>query len=164
MLGHAETRDAVDPRRAVHRREQRSIGAPVNRDVEVRDLGHGERVAGRVVDRDVAVDGGDTQELAVAGRGEDRERVIDAGIAVEDDRSAGDQGRGPAARSQHATWRVRARARACGRRASRCRGHCPSTSCRPSRRRAVARTRLRRCRPASTTRTRVIGEIGEVEP
>ena len=60
-------------------------------DVDARELEHRERVAGGVVDRDVAAHGGDRDQIGVLRRDQHRDCVVEAGIAVEHDRRAGHQ-------------------------------------------------------------------------
>ena len=86
---------AVEAALAVHVRgdralaHERPVGAAVDRDVAAAgELEHAQGVRGRLLDRLVAADGRDADELEL-GRGEreqERDRVVVAGIAVEDDR------------------------------------------------------------------------------
>ena len=85
----------AEPARAVHDRErlvvahERLRGAPRDLDVAAPgELEHRERVLGGVVDRDVAHHGGgaDQVDLRRGDRVEERERVVDAGVDVQDQR------------------------------------------------------------------------------
>ena len=57
--------------------------AGVNRDVETQQVAHHEGVVGGALERRIARDGGDADELHVVGGGHDRHRVVVAGVAVE---------------------------------------------------------------------------------
>ena len=89
QLGAVEARLAVDVRRGAEVAPQRRLGAGGDRDVApAGDLERDERVAGRLVERLVAGDGRDADQLDLR-RGEreqDRDRVVVAGVAVDDDR------------------------------------------------------------------------------
>ncbi len=70
---------------------QRRVGARRDRDVAASgDLERDERVAGRLVERLVAGDGRDADQLDLGRREreQDRDRVVVAGVAVDDDRRA----------------------------------------------------------------------------
>src|SRR5690606_16562198 len=58
----------------------------MHRHVDAGDLEHVQRVAGGVVDRRVAAHRGDAEQLGVLGGDEDRDRVVETWITVEDDR------------------------------------------------------------------------------
>ena len=84
----AEPVRAVDEAGQVERDLQRHLGAAGHRHVaEPARLEHDERVARRVLDRAVAVDAAERDDLGVLARGEqrDRDRVVDPHVHVEHD-------------------------------------------------------------------------------
>ena len=89
QVGAVEAGLAVHVRRDVALAHERPVGARVDRDVAAaRELEHAQRVRRRLVERLVAGDGRDADELEL-GRGEreqERDRVVVTGVAVEDDR------------------------------------------------------------------------------
>ena len=92
QVGAVETRLAVHVSGDVARPDERLVGARVDGDVGATGkLEHLERVRGRLVDRLVSGDRRDRDELEL-GRGQreqDRNRVVVARVAVEDDRRRG---------------------------------------------------------------------------
>ena len=60
----------------------------MNRDLTATDLGDSERVMGRVLDPDIAVDRCDAHEVGELGGGQERDGVVEAGVAVDQHRGA----------------------------------------------------------------------------
>ena len=88
-LDACKARVAVDVRRISGRARERPRSARVDGNVDARELRGDDRVAGRVLEGGVARDGGDADELAVPGRGEDREHVVVARIAIQEQSLSG---------------------------------------------------------------------------
>ena len=86
QVGAVEAAGAVHHRRRVRRLEQRPRGAGVHRHVDAEQVAHDPGVVGRAVERGVAGDRRDAEQVGVAGGDDDRHRVVVAGIAVEDQR------------------------------------------------------------------------------
>ena len=81
----AETGVAVNAAAVDGSARERQRRTPVDRHVEAGHLRDDQRVACRPVDPDVAGDGRDADQVGVARRDQDRDRVIESGIAVEDE-------------------------------------------------------------------------------
>ncbi len=91
QLGPVQAALAVDVRGDVELAHERPVGAHRDRNVLAADeLEHPQRVVGRLLERLVAVDGGDADELDLGAREREqqRDRVVVPGVAVEDDRRA----------------------------------------------------------------------------
>ena len=60
----------------------------MNRDVTAADLGDSERVMGRVLNADIAVDRRDAHEVGEMGGGQKRDGIVEAWVAVDQHRGA----------------------------------------------------------------------------
>ena len=88
-LDARKARVAVDVRRISRRTRERPRSARVHGNVDARELCGDDRVAGRVLEGRVARDGRDADKLAVPGRSEDREHVVVARIAIQEQSLSG---------------------------------------------------------------------------
>ncbi len=103
QIGTVEAALTVDERAVVRRRQERAIAPGVHRDVEPEEVSHHEGVAGRPLQWGISGDRRDADQVGVTGGGDDRHRVVVAGVAVEQDpRSHRWQRRVPTS-TEHAT-------------------------------------------------------------
>ena len=86
QIGAVESALTVHVRGVLRRGHERPNGALVNRNVEPEKILHHERVVRGGLDGCVARHGRDAEQVRVARRHHDGQRVVVAGIAVEDDR------------------------------------------------------------------------------
>ena len=83
QVGAVEAAVAVDERGRVRLGDEWTGAAGVHRNVETEQVAHHEGVVRGALERGIAGDGGDADEVRVVGGGHDRHRVVVAGVAVE---------------------------------------------------------------------------------